>query len=133
MRYAIVAGAWLLAWGALTPQGADAGFLLSIDDSLTAAVPLSSTDVGSDGAGQPVEHGQTLSLLDQYLGVLGVPSGAQAPSNSNPLTGSINAPAIAEVGSHDLGQSSLVAKLPLEGMFSLAQLFESAVFRPPRA
>jgi hypothetical protein len=133
MKYAIVAAAWLIAWGVGTPQGADAGFVLSVTDAMTAAVPLRNVDLGVDTSGAPAEHHPPILLLDDVLGTLQFPCGTQAPTNSRQLTMSVNVLAVAESATDRLCQSSLSSQLPPDRMFSLAMLFKSAVFRPPRA
>src|SRR5690349_50027 len=107
MRYAIVASAWLFAWGVIAPQSADAGVLVSVAEDLTAATPLAGcVDLDCTNSSQPVGPAETVSILDRFLGVLQVPSGAQAPSNTNPLTGSASAPAITESQWQGLSQTS---------------------------
>jgi len=129
MRFAILTGVWLVAWGAFAPARSGAGFVLSADAALT---PIASANSLGEMSSQSVPQSDPLSQVDNPFTVLEVPSGATAPPNTNPLTGGNWAPAIADSGPVDLQQSSVFAYLPPDAMLSLKQMYKSAVFRPPR-
>jgi len=130
MRYALVAAAWLIAWGAFAPQDAGAGFVLCVDESMSAAAPdapQSLTDVSN-----PSRPSETELLLDRAVGLIEVPSGAQAPSTTSQSR--LTMPAWRNEGAQEsLSRSSISSRLPLNRMFSLRMMYKSAVFRPPRA
>lgn len=132
MRYAIIAAAWLTAWGAFASQDVSAGFVLCVDDAISSALPVQAADRTPADDTDPSPSRDTILVYDNVLGVIEVPSGAQAPSQSQHSRVSLQACSIATT-QESLHQSSISSRLPLNLMFSPRMMYKSAVFRPPRA
>lgn len=139
MRYAIVASAWLFAWGAVAPQDATAGFVLSgcdatlVDDHWSARASFSGGLRGDDDGSPRRDRRELLALLDQMLGVLQIPSGSESSSSGSSRTPSVQFAAAVDPGVELLSQLAGSSQLAPEQMFSLREMFKSSVFRPPRA
>jgi hypothetical protein len=135
MKYAIVVAAWLIAGGVLSPQGADAGFVPSVDETFSAVDRHPGAGRGDLDVSPSGEQRDVLAFQSLILGVIELPSGAPASSSSNGvrLTHSASAVAIADANDDQLNESSLSSRLPPECGFSLVTLLRSSVFRPPRA
>lgn len=141
MKYAIVASAWLFAWGAVAPQQAAAGLVFSVQDVAADGDAVSAGNFGARGSAAnadvaPQRDRRELSnQLDHVFGVLQAPSGGEVPASSSGSYRTTSIPLSAVVGDEAdlLLQSSGGSVLPPDKMFTVSRLFKSGVFRPPRA
>jgi hypothetical protein len=133
MKYAVVAIAWLTAWGVLSPQGADAGFVPSFDDSMSAGAPLSSAENSDLGSVTSDQQPEAPTVQNPLFGVVEAPCGAPAPRSGHRLTPTGSTAAAMIDCESQLGKSPLTSRLPAEFVFTPLMLQRSSVFRPPRA
>jgi len=132
MRYAIVAGAWMMAWGALAPQDAGAGFVLCVGEGMSSSAATANHDWSADSSTNRPVAPEVHSPFDNLLGVIEVPGGARAPSNSQHSQSSAQACLHFGAIPDPMHQPSISSRLSLAQMFSLRTMYKSAVFRPPR-